>query len=200
MAKAAYGSAATEDELAWVERVLAGDRAESRRLFGLVAPIFARMGRATLGPSSTEVDDFIQDASLQFYRALFLFRGESRLRWFAFRVARHTATAWIRNRRTLKRANEQVGVPEEVADPGSASGQVEQRDLCAEIFDVLNPQQLEVFLLRSVMGLTIEEIAERTDVPINTVRSRLRRAKRALRERVMRNPELRTLLGGERGR
>ncbi|MEM9188011.1 MAG: sigma-70 family RNA polymerase sigma factor [Myxococcota bacterium] len=173
-----------------MERVLAGDKHASRQLFVRVAPIFARMARTTLGPGSPEIDDFIQDASLQFFRALASFRGESRLTWFAFRIAQHTATAWIRNQRALKRSNEQVGLPDAVADRRASAARLEQRELFEELVATLNEAQLEALLMRAVMGYSVEEIAEALRVPVNTVRSRLRRAKHSLRERVAHRPDL----------
>jgi DNA-directed RNA polymerase specialized sigma24 family protein len=48
--------------------------------------------------------------------------------------------------------------------------------------------------MRAVLGHSIDEIAEALDVPINTVRSRLRLAKAALRERIETDPSLGELL------
>ncbi|MEM9193137.1 MAG: sigma-70 family RNA polymerase sigma factor [Myxococcota bacterium] len=184
-----------EDALAaLVEAAARGDRRAARSLFDAVVPIFARMGRGILGPKDPELDDFVQDASLRFFRGLHTFRGESRVRWFAFRVAKHTATDWIRGRHTLKRSRTREELPDDARgddDPGQA---LRRRRIGQLLIDVLPEHQLQAFLLRSVMGFTIEEISEETAVPINTVRSRLRRAKRTLRERLLRDEELRALL------
>ena len=51
----------------------------------------------------------------------------------------------------------------------------------------LEPTRRWTLLLREVEGLGYEEIAEVTGVPIGTVRSRLARARRDLRERMERS-------------
>jgi RNA polymerase sigma-70 factor (ECF subfamily) len=50
--------------------------------------------------------------------------------------------------------------------------------------------QGETLALRVVLGSSIKEIAEATQVPVNTVRSRLRLAKEALRKRIEEDPTL----------
>jgi RNA polymerase sigma-70 factor (ECF subfamily) len=60
----------------------------------------------------------------------------------------------------------------------------------------LPPPQAEALVLRAVEGFTLEEIAQLTGVPIETVRSRLRLAKAALRDRIANDATLADLLGG----
>ncbi|MDB4983304.1 MAG: polymerase sigma factor RpoE, partial [Myxococcales bacterium] len=57
--------------------------------------------------------------------------------------------------------------------------------------------QAEALALRAVTGMSIEKIAEVSDCPANTVRSRLRLAKEALRRRIAADPRMRECLEGE---
>lgn len=52
----------------------------------------------------------------------------------------------------------------------------------AEAITRLRPEQREVFVLRELDELTYEEIAERLEINIGTVKSRLSRARSGLRE------------------
>jgi RNA polymerase sigma-70 factor (ECF subfamily) len=67
------------------------------------------------------------------------------------------------------------------------------RDLC----DALPHAQSEALILHCVLGFTVEEIADAGQIPPNTVRSRLRIAKEALRARIVRDPTLREALESE---
>ena len=60
----------------------------------------------------------------------------------------------------------------------------------------LPSEQGEVLVLHTVQGLSISEIAESTNAPKETVRSRLRLARTALRRRIHGGPTL--SLVGER--
>ena len=65
------------------------------------------------------------------------------------------------------------------------------RELLATLPDAL----AEALALHVVLGYTVVEIAESASLPVETVRSRLRLAKQALRKRVLNNPKLREAAG-----
>jgi RNA polymerase sigma-70 factor (ECF subfamily) len=62
--------------------------------------------------------------------------------------------------------------------------------LVRELLDSLPTAQAEALALHAMLGFTVAEVAESTGVPAETVRSRLRLAKRALRDRIEGNPRL----------
>ena len=81
---------------------------------------------------------------------------------------------------------------------GDAAVPVEARrrtELLRGLLETLPPDQAETLSLRTILGYSLEEIAEATGVPQNTVRSRLRLAKEALRARIEANPALAEELG-----
>jgi len=56
------------------------------------------------------------------------------------------------------------------------------------LLDTLPEVQGETLALRVVLGLSLLETAEATGVPVNTVRSRVRLAREALRARIEAEP------------
>jgi RNA polymerase sigma-70 factor (ECF subfamily) len=58
------------------------------------------------------------------------------------------------------------------------------------LLEDLPEEQADVLALRVVLGLSLEEVAQATGAPLNTVRSRVRLAKEALRRRIESTPEL----------
>jgi RNA polymerase sigma-70 factor (ECF subfamily) len=70
-----------------------------------------------------------------------------------------------------------------------------RRELLAQLLSELPKSQAETLVLRLVSGFSIEQIAEATDCPANTVRSRLRLGKDALRSRIDADPRLSAYLG-----
>ncbi|MEM9188739.1 MAG: RNA polymerase sigma factor [Myxococcota bacterium] len=188
----ATGSMSVQDDdlSALIEETLGGSRKASRRLFDAVSPIFLRAGRSTVGADSPDLEDFVQDAALRFFRSLHGFRGESKVRRYAYRIASNTAADWIRGKSALKRARVQPGLPEHVRAQDDPSRDVYRKNLWKVFSESLSPPQLEAFLLRTAVGCSLAEIAEITNTNEGTVRSRIRWAKNNLRQKLDRNPDL----------
>ena len=75
--------------------------------------------------------------------------------------------------------------PEDTAQASSLA------PIVRELLATLPANLAEVLALHVVLGHTVPEIAESSGVPLETVRSRLRLAKQALRKRVLNNQKLR---------
>ena len=69
-------------------------------------------------------------------------------------------------------------------DPLSLLVNRETGDTVRKALRALQPHYRAAFELYELEGLTYEQVAERLDVPIGTVRSRLQRARHQLRERL----------------
>ena len=67
----------------------------------------------------------------------------------------------------------------------------------AELLARLPEEQAETLALRVVLGWSLDEIASATGAPTNTVRSRMRLAKDALRKSIEKSPGLFEELGGD---
>jgi RNA polymerase sigma-70 factor (ECF subfamily) len=100
--------------------------------------------------------------------------------------------AWIRDTVDLEHiAADELG-PEALALRGSLAPIV--RDLLDEL-----PEPLaEALALHTVLGYTVGEIAQASRAPVETVRSRLRLAKQALRKRIIADGTLRDVAGVEK--
>jgi RNA polymerase sigma-70 factor (ECF subfamily) len=70
-----------------------------------------------------------------------------------------------------------------------------RRRAIRELLVELPEEQAETLALRVMLGWSLEEVASATGAPVNTVRSRVRLAKEALRRRIEANPALADLRG-----
>jgi RNA polymerase sigma-70 factor (ECF subfamily) len=142
----------------------------------------------------------VQESLLGFIRALDAFRGQCAVVHYARRIALWRVLEDQKRKLSLKRAggtvmllDEQIALEDPRADSQIlAAG---ERARVRALLLTLRPEQAEVLALRHVLDYTVEEIAETTGVPYNTVRSRLRLAKEALRARIAADPMLRELEG-----
>jgi RNA polymerase sigma-70 factor (ECF subfamily) len=139
-----------------------------------------------------DAQDVLQETLLAAARNVEGFRGASSVSTWLYSIARSFC---IKNRRTSKFAPSQVeslhsedGVATDVVDPARgpeervADRQV-QETLGAAIGD-LEPMYREVLVLRDVEGLSASEVAEVTGLSVEAVKSRLHRARVAVRDRV----------------
>ena len=98
---------------------------------------------------------------------------------FLYPVVKHQAIAAQQKRRRHSPTAESI--PEEAEVPYFPAPQESRAELSL-VLEALAEQQREIVLMRFVDGLTLEEIAEAGQLPINTVKSRLYRALQTLKD------------------
>jgi RNA polymerase sigma-70 factor (ECF subfamily) len=173
----------------------AGDDAATRIFLRTVWPTVTRVITGVLGSGHPDLDDVVQQSLIGLLRALSLFRGECHPAGYASRIALHIALrarkrAGVDRLRARKLA--ELVPPTDALAP-SASDQAaseRRRQVLRDLLQDLPEEQAESLGLRIVLGWSLDEVALATGVPVNTVRSRVRLAKEALRKRIERDPDL----------
>jgi RNA polymerase sigma-70 factor (ECF subfamily) len=136
-----------------------------------------------------DAKDVLQDTLLSVARNVRDFRGGSSISTWLYTVARSFC---VKKRRKSKFAPTKTspldGDAARVVDPGKipdealASKQMEQA--LEEAIGALDPMYREVLLLRDVEGLTAPEVGQVTGASVEAVKSRLHRARLAVRAHV----------------
>lgn len=130
--------------------------------------------------NTSDADDLSQECFLRALRNWARFEGRGSRQAWLFAIARNTQVDWFRRRRRDAR----------LVDPGDAvpcempQGGLDDTEMVWEIVSGLGPEYREVIHLRFAADLSYVEIAEMLGVPIGTVRSRLHRGLKAVRERI----------------
>lgn len=143
--------------------------------------------------SNTEdAKDLTQETFLKVYRSRKKFNGESSLYTWVYRIAQNCARDYWRKKK------EEYPLSEAYVQGGSRDSTerdaIEKMDyeLILQRIDALEEEYRETVILRDVLGFSYQEMAGILDVAEGTVKSRLSRGRRKLRE------ELKTLnLRGE---
>jgi RNA polymerase sigma-70 factor (ECF subfamily) len=137
-----------------------------------------------------DAHDLLQETFLRAYRKLHTFQGGSAFYTWVYRIAINLALSDRRRRRPGGRWPSSNGEPIDPADDPDRSdpgGPLERAERIARVqaaLDELAPDHRAVVVMKDLDGLRYEEIAATLGVPIGTVRSRLHRAREALRERL----------------
>lgn len=130
--------------------------------------------------NSPDLEDLLQEAYLQLMKALQSYRGDSKVSTFLHRVCVNVGLMYLRGKR---RRPEDLSdeVPEspttEHHDPERAAQVKQAAALVQRALSMLSEEKAQVFTYHDLLGLKPEEIAELVDCPVNTVRSRLNRAR-----------------------
>jgi RNA polymerase sigma-70 factor (ECF subfamily) len=186
-----------------VTGAMRGDTDATRSLLVKVGKQVRGACRTILGPTHPDLEDTVQECFLGLIRALPAYRFEGAFSHYALRIAVRTALA-ARHHHRVSRAREDLAQSCEAEPPGegaSPSDQVlasERRIALRRLVDDLPEAQAQALLMRIVFELSIEEIAESSAVSVNTVKTRLRLAKDALRRRICQDSTLSGVLGGRR--
>ena len=144
-----------------------------------------------LAGDETQAEDLVQETMLKAFRSWHQYRPGTNVRAWLLTILRHT---FINQYRKAKRGGAQVDVNE--IEPYTVFHDVHETDpegrFFAEIvddevlqaIDALPDEFRETLVLSDVEGLTYAEVAEVTEVPVGTVKSRLFRARQALQQQL----------------
>ncbi len=178
----------TADAPEFLARLRAGDAGafeqlvtlHQHRVFGVA---FRMLGNAA------EAEEMAQEAFMRAHRSLSEFRGDAKLStWLYAIVSRLCLSRLASGERRAGRQGEETLL--RLSDPqGGPDAGVERAELEAALHHAiaeLPEDRRAVVILRDLQGLSYEEIAEALDLELNTVRSRLHRARLDLKEKMER--------------
>ena len=169
-----------------------GDRAAIDALVVRYQPVVYRFGLKMCG-NVEDARDILQDTLLAMARSLGGFRADASLSTWLYTIARRFC---MRKRRTSKfapRGEESLdALPADRRDGLAAPTRNPEQELAGqELQDELNaaiaaldPPQREVLVLRDVEGLSARDVAQVLGLGVEAVKSRLHRARLAVRQRL----------------
>lgn len=138
--------------------------------------------------------DAAQEVFLSAYRNLHRFRGEAALSTWLLRIATNQCLSRIRRRNSLARKETRFPESEDPRDPPfQPPGREEDRPdriaqnretgrILEEALGRLEEETRLLVLLSDVEGFSYDEISDAAGIPLGTVKSRLHRARMALRK------------------
>lgn len=178
--------APSADERELLAKAKQGDR---RAFDALLRPYRDRLWATCLRTTEHRADaeDALQDALIAIWQNLAKFRGEASIGTWAFRIATNAALAVIRRRREVTVGDdEQAQALFEPDDPGTQLAEEHEiRDTVQLALSSLGEDFRVALVLREFGDYTYEQIAQYQQVPVQTVRSRLNRARAQFKEAVL---------------
>jgi RNA polymerase sigma-70 factor (ECF subfamily) len=168
----------SEPEAALIAAAQAGDRRAIDELLARYEERIYRFGLRMCGDEES-AREVLQETMLAAFRNLPGFRGQAALSTWLYQIARSFC---IKERRGVRpTAALDDNLPDQMASPELQAHARQIGDALAAAIRELPAEQREVLVLRDVEGLSAEEAAEVVGVEIGALKSRLHRARMALR-------------------
>ncbi len=137
--------------------------------------------------NNVDAEEVTQDVFMKIYHKLKSFQYRSEFKTWVYRITVNTAINYYRkSAREDKGRVDYDGVIESSSGGVSTAEGAIQNDNGAMLNSLLGQLSLEhkaCLVLRELEGLSYQQIAEVLRIPVNTVRSRLKRARQALLEK-----------------
>ncbi len=171
------------DDSALISAARGGDRAAIDELLARYEPTIYRFGLRMCG-NEEAAREVLQETLLAAFRHLPGFRGDAALSTWLYQIARSFCIKERRGDRPMQSLDDTAA--EELQDPAPPpDAQAHAREIGAALSQAiagLPPEQREVLILRDVEGLSAEEAATVVGIEVGALKSRLHRARMALRE------------------
>ncbi|MFZ5650106.1 MAG: RNA polymerase sigma factor [Bacillota bacterium] len=146
-----------------------------------------------------DAGDLAQEAFIRAFQSLPTFRGDSSFATWLYRIVSNACRDELRKQQRQKK----VSLDEMIMQPGgnpslAAAGptpeehleSIEMRDMVQRHLSELSGDHRLILVMRDIQGLSYEEIASALDCNVGTVKSRLSRARHALKNRLTGHREL----------
>lgn len=179
----------TEQEL--IQAARSGDQAAFAALVEANQAMVYSLAYRMTG-NSEDAADLTQEAFLNAWRGLSKFGGQAAFSTWLYRLASNACIDFLRREKrrsalsmTLEDGDDeerQADLPDQRWSPERELERKEARQALQEGLAALSPEHREVLLLRETEGLSYQEISQALDLEEGTVKSRIARARTALRD------------------
>ena len=175
-------------EQQWVDAARQGDQSAFEQLVKLYEKrVLALTTRMCKNPADAE--EAAQEAFLSAWQGLPFFRGDASFSTWLYRLASNACVDLLRRegRRqnaagpSLNDEEARVDVPDPAPSPQEQAERSELREQIEAGLQALTPDHRQVLILREMHQLSYDEISQVLDVDVGTVKSRINRGRKQLR-------------------
>lgn len=176
------------NEILLISRARGGDRDAFGALVEQYRDNVYRLAYRMCG-NAYDADEAAQEAFVAAWRALPNFRGDAKFSTWLYRLTTNAAIDVMRRekRHQIMGDGEMVDLADDADSPQETVERTEQQEAVQKALATLSEEYREVLLLRYMEELDYAEIAEVLQLPSGTVKSRINRAKAALKTALLKS-------------
>lgn len=166
-----------------IKRAIDGDELAFEEIykayFGFVSSVAYR-----IVSKSEEAEEVCQEVFMTIYRKMSSFRQESSLKTWVYRITINHALKYAKKKskesKGMVEYDEEGSIASLTKDARQKMDDEQNEKQVEKLLGYLNLEQRACIILRSIEGLSYQEIASTLKIPINTVRSRIKRARESM--------------------
>ena len=176
------------NEILLISRARGGDRDAFGELVEQYRDNVYRLAYRMCG-NAYDADEAAQEAFVAAWRALPNFRGDAKFSTWLYRLTTNAAIDVMRREKRHQTVGdgEMIDLADDADSPQETVERTEQQEAVQEALATLSEEYREVLLLRYMEELDYAEIAEVLQLPSGTVKSRINRAKAALKTALLKS-------------
>jgi len=168
-----------------VEAVVKGERGAVATLYRIHSTSVRQYLRSKLGRAE-DVEELLQDTFISVFDSLSLYRGESSLKTWILSIARHEVADFYRKRYVRQVVEKTAPLFDEiVAELSSPEFEMKKKGIKSQFlqaYSSLKREYQDVLSYRYELGMSVQEVARRMDLPFKATESLLYRARVAFRQ------------------
>lgn len=170
-----------DDDFALIKAFNEGNESAFRTLVNRHKEKVRNLIYITVGNPSV-IDDLAQEVFITVYRKLHLFRFEARFSTWLYRITINKCRDYLRIKKVRSIFSSFTGDEEEVQVTGATKTDFDINEIVHKNISKL-PDKLRIpLILRDIEGMSYQEISETLDTEINTVKTRIFRARENLKK------------------
>ena len=176
------------NEMLLISRARGGDRDAFGALVEQYRDNVYRLAYRMCG-NAYDADEAAQEAFVAAWRALPNFRGDAKFSTWLYRLTTNAAIDVMRREKRHQTVGdgEMIDLADDADSPQETVERTEQQEAVQEALATLSEEYREVLLLRYMEEMDYAEIAEVLQLPSGTVKSRINRAKAALKTALLKS-------------
>ena len=179
------------NDQALVGLILDGDDAAFEHLFNRYRDAIHRLFVQRLGGSADNADDLLQETFIKVYLRLERYNADYTFGQWVYTIARNTLIDHIRRRQEELPIDERFSSPPSpTPTPEESVIRLQQRTQIEHCLESLPERYGRLIRMRFLEEYSYEEIAERLEMPLGTVKTQIHRARERMCELIRRGENL----------
>lgn len=192
-----------ENEKILLDRCCTGDAAAFEALISSYQKKVYNIAYRMLG-NIDDASEIAQEVFIKIFRSIRQFKGEAAFSTWVYKIAVNMCLDELRKRKKsrsvyideavrLEDGEVEKQIPGEMPSPEEMTEKNELRGIVENAIKLLDEKHRCVVVLRDIQGMSYEEIAQILNCPLGTIKSRINRARAALRDIL--NPQKELFIG-----